>query len=470
MTRTRDEQQVTQKPASKPPSSKPAPKYYSPIGTRNYRISQQWHHPSSRYKSGRHEGVDIAVPVGTSVTSVVPGKVIYVGNAGAYGNRVVIRGNDGLEYSYNHLNSFNVQVGQSVNGGDLIAYSGNTGNSTGPHLHFQVDQGGHSIDPSFIFGRDVATHEYASSTANAYGGKNGGSGMASTGSALVNELKMAGFRLPFNTKPYVDQVLRSGLAGQEAQDYLYSLIIASPEFKTAYPGIFRPDGTMIVTPAAYTALREQYTSTAHQYGFNVNDSQVGQLIQRGVSSDEFKTRAEAVHTITTNPDVFAALQSQVTDMNRSRAQLGLPPIKWINNLGDAVNFVLGQADRDVYDAYEAASIASAAASAGVKISSAQARGAAAQTVGVLSKEDVDQHFAQIAQDLRAAGPEIHQFGLTNADLLTLEFGGPNRGKIALAAQQALSQREAQLKVGAQTNVQLDKQNRPVTPDQSSVGF
>ncbi|PVC80113.1 transglycosylase family protein [Streptomyces sp. CS131] len=102
------------------------------------------------WSSGYHTGVDFPVPTGTSVKSVAPGRVVSAGWAGAYGYEVVIRHSDGKYSQYAHLSALHVRAGQSVSGGQRIARSGSTGNSTGPHLHFEIRTGpgyGSDIDP-----------------------------------------------------------------------------------------------------------------------------------------------------------------------------------------------------------------------------------------------------------------------------------------------------------------------------------
>ncbi|MFI7235575.1 transglycosylase family protein [Streptomyces cyaneofuscatus] len=102
------------------------------------------------WSSGYHTGVDFPVPTGTSVKAVAPGRVVSSGWAGAYGYEVVIRHEDGRYSQYAHLSALHVRQGQSVSGGQRIARSGSTGNSTGPHLHFEVRLGpgyGSDIDP-----------------------------------------------------------------------------------------------------------------------------------------------------------------------------------------------------------------------------------------------------------------------------------------------------------------------------------
>ena len=94
-----------------------------------------------------HEGIDIAVPSGTPVVAAAAGTVIVAGWLGGYGNLVVVDHGNGIATAYGHNTSVTVGVGQSVAQGQLIAYSGNTGHSTGPHVHFEVRINGSPVDP-----------------------------------------------------------------------------------------------------------------------------------------------------------------------------------------------------------------------------------------------------------------------------------------------------------------------------------
>ncbi|MFD3436628.1 peptidoglycan DD-metalloendopeptidase family protein [Streptomyces sp. NPDC058685] len=102
------------------------------------------------WSSGYHTGVDFAASTGTTVKSVGPGSVVSAGWSGAYGNEVVIQHTDGTYSQYAHLSSLTVSAGQNVSGGQQIGLSGSTGNSSGPHLHFEIRTGpsyGSDMDP-----------------------------------------------------------------------------------------------------------------------------------------------------------------------------------------------------------------------------------------------------------------------------------------------------------------------------------
>ena len=85
-----------------------------------------------------HRGVDIAVSIGTPVYSGIKGKVTFAGRKGNYGNLVEIERDDGIKVRYAHLNSIDVVTGQKVSDGEKVAETGNTGMSTGPHLHYEI--------------------------------------------------------------------------------------------------------------------------------------------------------------------------------------------------------------------------------------------------------------------------------------------------------------------------------------------
>ncbi|MEU3949500.1 transglycosylase family protein [Streptomyces sp. NPDC029526] len=115
----------------------------APLGT-------PYHKAGSSWSKGYHTGVDFPVPTGTSVKSVASGRVVSAGWEGSFGYQVVVRHADGRYSQYAHLSAISVRNGQSVAAGQRIGRSGNTGNSSGPHLHFEVRTGpgfGSDIDP-----------------------------------------------------------------------------------------------------------------------------------------------------------------------------------------------------------------------------------------------------------------------------------------------------------------------------------
>ncbi|QWB21710.1 MULTISPECIES: transglycosylase family protein [Streptomyces] len=104
----------------------------------------------SSWSKGYHTGVDFPVPTGTSIRSVAAGSVVSAGWGGSFGYQVVVRHADGRYSQYAHLSAISVRDGQSVTAGQRLGRSGSTGNSSGPHLHFEVRTGpgfGTDVDP-----------------------------------------------------------------------------------------------------------------------------------------------------------------------------------------------------------------------------------------------------------------------------------------------------------------------------------
>ena len=89
-----------------------------------------------------HGGVDIAAPIGTPIYAAASGTVARTGPATGFGLAVYIRGEDGAVTVYGHVNAEYVRAGERVRAGELIAEVGNRGQSTGPHLHFEVHPSG----------------------------------------------------------------------------------------------------------------------------------------------------------------------------------------------------------------------------------------------------------------------------------------------------------------------------------------
>lgn len=96
-----------------------------------------------------HRGIDIGAATGTPVVASLSGTVIHASYQGSYGQLIKIRHENGTETRYAHLSGYNVTVGQTVSRGDTIGFIGSTGNSTGPHLHFEIVIGGSPVDPLY---------------------------------------------------------------------------------------------------------------------------------------------------------------------------------------------------------------------------------------------------------------------------------------------------------------------------------
>ena len=110
------------------------------------RISSRYGESSSRRKS-THTGLDIACSSGTDIKVVSKGIITFAGRSGSYGNLVKVDHGEGVETWYGHCSKIYANVGDEVKPGDVIAAVGSTGNSTGPHLHFEIRINGSTVNP-----------------------------------------------------------------------------------------------------------------------------------------------------------------------------------------------------------------------------------------------------------------------------------------------------------------------------------
>ena len=108
-----------------------------------------------------HYGLDFSVKKGTPIYATADGKVVIIKSSfGGLGKHIYLDHGNGYRTVYAHLNRFNVKKGQKVKRGELIAYSGNTGRSTSPHLHYEVHKNGEKINPINFFFNDLTPSQY----------------------------------------------------------------------------------------------------------------------------------------------------------------------------------------------------------------------------------------------------------------------------------------------------------------------
>lgn len=110
------------------------------------RITSRYGERSSLRRS-THTGLDIACTTGTDIKVVSNGTVTFSGKKGPYGNLIIVDHGNGVETWYGHCSKLYEKVGNTVNAGDVIAAVGSTGNSTGPHLHFEIRINGECVNP-----------------------------------------------------------------------------------------------------------------------------------------------------------------------------------------------------------------------------------------------------------------------------------------------------------------------------------
>ncbi|MBQ1099120.1 M23 family metallopeptidase [Streptomyces sp. b94] len=147
--------------AKKAAPEKKAASWVDPV--KKYKLTASFAQNGGMWAS-KHSGQDFAVPIGTNVVAAHGGTVVKAGGNGAgdgpaYGNAIVIKHGNGTYSQYAHLSKVNVKAGQIVKTGQSIAKSGNTGNSSGPHLHFEIrttPNYGSAVDPvSFLRAKGV---------------------------------------------------------------------------------------------------------------------------------------------------------------------------------------------------------------------------------------------------------------------------------------------------------------------------
>lgn len=121
---------------------------------RGFRVSSSFgfrRHPIAGYRK-MHQGIDFAAGMGTPVIAPADGVVVEARRWGGYGNWLRIRHSNGLESGYGHLSRYGsgIRAGQRVRQGQVVAYVGSTGASTGPHLHYEIWRGGQRINPAGV--------------------------------------------------------------------------------------------------------------------------------------------------------------------------------------------------------------------------------------------------------------------------------------------------------------------------------
>jgi len=106
-----------------------------------------WRHDPLTGKTKFHKGVDLRAAYGQPVASVAPGRVVQAGADGGYGLSVVVEHGSGIRTRYAHLSELSVKTGDAVGDGETIGKAGQSGRSTGPHVHFEILAGGRPVDP-----------------------------------------------------------------------------------------------------------------------------------------------------------------------------------------------------------------------------------------------------------------------------------------------------------------------------------
>ena len=149
---SKNEKMVNSIPAIMPVANKELRRLASGFG---YRMDPFYHTASF------HAGMDFTADVGTEIYATGDGVVLAVKNDGwGYGNHIIVNHGFGYTTLYGHLSRFAVRPGTKVSRGQLIGYVGNTGRSTGPHLHYEVRKNNNPLNPAFFYRNDLSDIEY----------------------------------------------------------------------------------------------------------------------------------------------------------------------------------------------------------------------------------------------------------------------------------------------------------------------
>ena len=129
-----------------------------------YKVTTPYKREGKHWKLGYHTGIDYAAPTGTDVIAAVGGRVLYAGKltpwGARYGNAIIVFHRDITRAIYAHLSKILVPGNQELTTGQRIGKVGNTGNSTGAHLHFEVRQGNNKTGEGYKYGDDIDPMKY----------------------------------------------------------------------------------------------------------------------------------------------------------------------------------------------------------------------------------------------------------------------------------------------------------------------
>ena len=241
-------------------------------------------HPATG-KKRMHKGVDFGTPVGTSVTSAGDGKVVKAGTGNGYGNVVYVDHGNGVTTRYAHLSSFTVKPGDNVKAGQEIAKSGNSGLSTGPHLHFEVRQNDEAKDPlSFIGGSSVVSAGPKGGPADiSYGNEGSGDELpeeqtqkAKSKTAVLPQIKNVSSltsTLDNIKSNSVEPVVKNNIVKSMPVDTTVNTVKPNPVFEQTTVNNFEPKLSEAIPPQTKSISRNLMNSTNnHSSGNNSSQS------------------------------------------------------------------------------------------------------------------------------------------------------------------------------------------------------
>lgn len=141
---------VTPKAKTETVASAPATSSTKAVATTTSKVPEKNNPPAEADQMQFHKGLDIAVAFGSNVIATAAGTVIFSGQKGGYGNCVIVSHGNGLATLYGHLSQLVAKVNDKVKVGQVIAKSGNSGRSTGPHLHYEVHKNNSPVNPKLF--------------------------------------------------------------------------------------------------------------------------------------------------------------------------------------------------------------------------------------------------------------------------------------------------------------------------------
>lgn len=129
------------------PEGERSPRLGNPEGTLDWPLKGVLYARFGKKGRGPHDGIDLAAPLGTPVRTAAEGRVLFAGEQKGYGLIAIVEHSEGLVTLYAHNRDLRVKQGQQVRGGQVIATVGESGRTSGPHLHFEVRRAGRPVDP-----------------------------------------------------------------------------------------------------------------------------------------------------------------------------------------------------------------------------------------------------------------------------------------------------------------------------------
>lgn len=248
---------------------------------------------------------------------------------------------------------------------------------------------------------------------------------------LRDVLKGLGLR-PVQFNNLIDKAVRNGWQPEQFESAVYQ----SPAFKQAFPGIFRGDGSLRMSPAEYRSVTDSYKEIAQRYGLygELGKGRLGNLIKGNVSPQELADRFSAVQRMKQYAPAFESFQKLVADNTGKKM-----------TQENVYEFVMGKSPAEFYDLWEAASVGAAAGSAGVNLSAAEMRSIATRVPGIQTEESMYSGFQELASKIKTLMPmsQLANMGVNKGDLIELQFGGPKAADIASRVDQIIRNFEGQ---------------------------